>query len=216
MRTGGCVRLLATSWGAMTEPTAQPGKVVALDERRLLPRHCGGDISAFGELVAAYRAPVFGYLVRCGIGADVQDDLFQEIFIKIHNAARSYQPDKPLKPWVFTVVANTVRSHYRKLRVRQLVQQGDAPDRASNDPSSQDLVEAHETATWMDRLLATLPFSQREVVALSCIEKLDHKEVSAALGMPVATVKTHLHRARATIAKALARRNRRAGREVSP
>jgi RNA polymerase sigma-70 factor (ECF subfamily) len=200
----------------VTETKAQPGRVVALDERRLLPRHCEGDGTAFSELVAAYRAPVYGYLVRCGIGPDARDDLFQEIFIKLHVAAHSYHPDKPLKPWVFTIVANTVRSHYRKLRVRQLVHQNDKPERPSPEPSSHDVVEALETAAWMNRVLATLPFSQREVVALSCVEKLDHKEVGAALGMPVATVKTHLHRARATLAKALARRNRRAGREVSP
>jgi RNA polymerase sigma-70 factor (ECF subfamily) len=210
----GCWSL--SSGGQVKETRAETGRVVALDERRLLPRHCEGDGAAFGELVTAYRAPVFGYLVRCGISEDVRDDLFQEIFIKIHNAARSYHPDKPLKPWVFTVVANTVRSHYRKLRVRQLVGQDDKPDRANQDPSSQDVVEAHETAAWMNAVLATLPFSQREVVALSCIEKLDQNEVGAALGMPVATVKTHLHRARATLAKALARRNKRAGREVSP
>lgn len=200
----------------MTEPTAQPGRIVALDERRLLPRHCGGDASAFAELVAAYRAPVYGYLVRCGIEAAMRDDLFQEIFFKIHSAAASYLPDRPLKPWVFTIVANTVRSHYRRLRVRQLVGADETAEHPSAGPDGHAMAEAHETAAWLDQAMATLPFSQREVVALSCIEKLEHKEVAAALGMPVATIKTHLHRARATLARALAQRNHRAGREVSP
>lgn len=200
----------------VTKGKAEPGEVVALDERRLLPRHCAGDNAAFAELVAAYRAPIYGYLVRCGVGEDVRDDLFQEIFLKVHNGAASYQPDRPLKPWVFTIVANTVRSHCRKLRVRQLVHQHEGAERPARDPNGHDLAEAHETAVWMDSVIATLPFAQREVVVLGCIEKLDHSEIGTALGMPVATVKTHLFRARAALARALVRRNRRAGREVSP
>ena len=82
-------------------------------------------------------------------------------------------------------------------------------------PDSQQLAEARETAAWVEKAIAALPFSQREVVVLCCIEQLPQDDVAAALGMPVNTVKTHLRRARIALAQALARRQAALRREVS-
>jgi RNA polymerase sigma-70 factor (ECF subfamily) len=139
------------------------------------------------------------------------------VFIKIHAAASSYTPDRPLKPWLFAIVANTVRSHYRKQRVRELV----FPDRAvverTRDPSpdSEALALAKETADWMEHAIAALPFAQREVVVLACIERLGMEDVARVLDMPENTVKTQLRRARIALAKELARRNARGAWETS-
>ena len=91
------------------------------DERELLLRHRDGDPSAFPRLVARYRAPVYSYLVRCGVRESDRDDVFQDIFIKVHRAAAQFQSERPLHPWLFTIVANTVRTHHRKQRVKELV-----------------------------------------------------------------------------------------------
>src|SRR5687768_12742063 len=96
------------------------GPVVMLEERRLLSRHLEGDQQAFTELVRAYRSPVYGYLVRCGVAESARDDLFQEVFLKIHGAAKSYTPERDLKPWLFTIVANTVRSHFRRKKIEAM------------------------------------------------------------------------------------------------
>ncbi len=178
-------------------------------ERQLLLRHREGDAEAFAELVAEYRAPVYSYLARCGVDPDERDDLFQEVFIKIHRAAGSYDPERPLHPWVFTIVANAVRSHVRKRRVRQLVfgdAAGDAgvPDVADPAPDGERRTAARETAAFVGRQLCRLRLVQREVVLLACVEKLPLKDVAAALGIPVNTVKTHLRRARLALAGALA------------
>jgi len=79
------------------------------DERRLLLLHRDGDPGAFVRLVAKYRRPVFSYLVRCGVPVADRDDLFQEVFLRVHAAAAQYQDHRPLHPWLFTVVANAVR-----------------------------------------------------------------------------------------------------------
>ena len=185
-----------------------------IEEGQLLVRHRGGDADAFAELVARYRRPVYSYLVRCGVEAAARDDLFQEVFTSIHRAAATYQPERPLKPWVFTIVANIVRGHYRKSRVREAAAATD-PEPSDSAPDSHQLVEARETAAWIEHAIATLPFSQREVVVLCCIEQLPQDDAAATLGMPVNTVKTHLRRARITLAQALARRQAVLRREVS-
>lgn len=204
----------------MTRPPVDaesPQHASRLDEGQLLVRHRRGDADAFAELVARYRRPVYSYLVRCGVEDAARDDLFQEIFTSIHSAAATYQPERPVKPWLFAIVANIVRSYYRKARARAgALVALDPVQGHSATPDSQQLAEARETAVWVQGAIAALPFAQREVVLLCCIEQLPQEDVAATLGMPVNTVKTHLRRARMVLAQALARRKAASRREVSP
>ncbi len=191
-----------------------PAPTDALTEGRLLVRHREGEAEAFAELVARYRAPVFGYLVRCGVEPAARDDLFQDIFLSVHNAAGSYQPERPLHPWVFTIVANAVRNHRRRMRVRRLVFPASAPEEApAADPDGYQQAEARETAGWLEQAMDRLPLAQREVLVLCAVQRLDQQEAAEILRIPVNTLKTRLRRARLTLARALARRNAAAVRE---
>ena len=97
-------------------------RVVDLKELQWLPRHVRGDDDAFPALMEAYRAPVWNYLARCGVSLSLREDLFQDIFLKIHQSAASYRAAWPLRPWVFTIAANTLRNHVRdRQRYRQNV-----------------------------------------------------------------------------------------------
>jgi RNA polymerase sigma-70 factor (ECF subfamily) len=195
---------------------ASSGQLVDFDERRLLPRHCSGDPNAFPELLAAYRAPVYSCLIRHGVEAGMRDDLFQEIFLKVHRAAPNYQPSRPLRPWLFTIVANTVRNHFRDRRDHELaLAEGTEANLHHPGPDAEEIVEAKETAARLERAIARLPLPQREVVVLTCIEGLGQKEVAAALQIPVNTVKTYLRRARLRLARALPRRGDDEGPEQS-
>jgi RNA polymerase sigma-70 factor (ECF subfamily) len=194
----------------------EPQAVEESFERQLLVRHCDGDPDAFAELVQRFRAPIFSYLVRCGVDSANREDLFQEIFIKIHNASARYRAEQPLPPWLFTIAANTVRSHFRKRRVQNLI----FPERQSKNPksesaSAQESLEAQETAQWIDSALARLPRKQREVLALCGVQGLPQQQAAEVLGMPLNTVKTHLRRARIALARGLALRRGTAPEEVS-
>ena len=180
----------------------------------LIVRHRQGDETAFAELVAEYRAPVYSYLVRFGIASETRDDLFQDIFLKIHRAAGRYRTDRPLQPWLFTIVANTVRNHLRARRVRELVH---APAKPTQDPVSEEadgerVAAARQTLAWLEGQLDTLPISQREALQLCCVQEIPQIEVASILGVPVNTLKTRLRRGRLALARAMARRK---GEETS-
>lgn len=181
---------IETAPGPAPEPT-----------KHLLVAHCEGDEEAFAELVQRYRRPVFGYLVRSGVDEKDRDDLFQEIFIKVHRSAHQYDPARPLHPWLFTVVANTVRNYFRKQKIRSFfvwepvdADVADVPDVAT--PDAETLASARQTTEWLEHAIRALPMPGREVLILAAIEKLPLKEVASILHMPLGTVKTHLRRAR--------------------
>jgi len=199
--------------GSADRPLAVVEGGGADEESVLLLRHLEGDEDAFAELVDRYRSPVFSYLVRCGVAPDDRDDLFQEIFIRIHRAAGSYNPGRPLHPWLFTIVANTVRNHLRRQRVRSLVGSvEEVGEPASANPGADRVAAARQTVAWLEQQIRKLPLARREVLLLVCVENLPLKQVASVLGLPLGTVKTHLRRARLSLAEELAGRN---AREVS-
>ncbi|HRE90568.1 MAG TPA: sigma-70 family RNA polymerase sigma factor, partial [Myxococcota bacterium] len=87
----------------------------------LIARHLRGEPQAFAELVAMYRAPVFGFLVRGGLAEDVADDVFQDTFLRVHQHARQFSPERSFRVWLFTIAHNLVRSHHRKRFVRRIL-----------------------------------------------------------------------------------------------
>jgi RNA polymerase sigma-70 factor (ECF subfamily) len=141
--------------------------------------------------------------------------VFQDIFIKVHRAAAQFQSERPLHPWLFTIVANTVRTHHRKQRVKELVFTESRREVQDPAPDGERVAVARQTATWLEEEIGKLPLMQREVLVLACIENLAQKDIAAALELPTNTVKTHLRRARLALVRKLARRNGVLQRESS-
>ena len=188
--------------GEAAEP--QPA-VVRLEERAWLARHCRGDAAAFPALLEAYRRPVYAYLVRTGVAEADRDDLFQSVFLKVHAAAGSYDSARPLAPWIFTIVANTVRNHFRDRPSRHTVDDDQAvQELADSAPGPERVAQGRQAVARLEAAMAALPLVQREVLVLTAIGGLRQQEVAEALELPLNTVKTNLRRARLTLAKALA------------
>jgi RNA polymerase sigma-70 factor (ECF subfamily) len=172
-----------------------------------LRRHCDGDPEAFAALVAEYRRPVYSYLLRCGVAPDDRDDLFQVIFLKIHRSASQYEPSRPAHPWIFTIVANEVRTYWRRRKVRALVFAGpEANEPEDPAPDGERVVQARQTVALLEAEIRRLPLAQREVLILASLEGRPLAEVAEVLGIPLNTVKTHLRRARLSLSERLARR----------
>jgi RNA polymerase sigma-70 factor (ECF subfamily) len=200
-------------------PAPREATVVPISDRVLLERHVRGDREAFAELMRAYSNPIYGYLARTGVRASERDDLFQEVFCKVHRAARRRLPDGPVRAWIFTIAVNTVRDAFRRRKVRSVVTldadpAADRPDEGSTVRPDR-AAEARETATFLDAQLAKLPLEQREALVLSAVEGLSMEETAAALDAPVNTVKTRVRRARMALADAMRRRQLAVDREGS-
>jgi len=185
------------------------------DERLLLSRHLKGDREAFPELVARFGSLIYTVVGRYGLSAEERDDVFQEVFVRVHRAAPGYQADRELKPWLLTIAVNTARSYLSRSRGREVSDRGQASLRlVSDQPTSQQLVEASRTLTWLVTRLDELPVAQREVLLLCCVHHLEMQQAADVLGIPLGTVKTHLRKGRLALAADLERRRHTQEREV--
>lgn len=191
------------------DPVAASEDVADLEERSWLPRHCRGDGDAFSRFMDAYRTMVFTFLHRYGVHPDQRDDLFQDIFLKLHLAAPSYRPSQPLRPWVVSIVLNSVRNQRRdRGRHLRVVKYDDQVPDMGQEAGTEQTLEDSDTVRFLDQRIRTLPPRQREVLALSAFKSLSMKQIAAVTGDPENTVKTHLRRARLALAEALVARQR--------
>lgn len=207
----------ALAHAAETVEDDEGARIIPLSDRALLERHRSGDPAAFAELVEAWQAPIYGYLARSGVGAAERDDLFQEVFLRVHRAIGDGLPPGPTGPWIFAIAVNAVRSHFRKVRVRSVVTLGDEAAMATADagPSPERSLALRETAAWVEEQIARLALDQREALLLCTVHGLELRDAAEALGVPVETVKTRLRRARLALAEARAKRSLREEREGS-
>lgn len=167
-----------------------------------------GDGGAFSELVAAHQQVAFraAYLVTRN-AADAQDAA-QEGFVKAYRALARFDPERPLRPWLLSIVVNEARNRRRSAGRREHLatraaagEPGVAPPHA--DPEAAAL--AGESRDALRTAIAELPERDRMVVYLRYFLDLGEEETAAALGVRPGTVKSRTARALArlrTIAEA--------------
>ncbi|MCB9598358.1 MAG: RNA polymerase sigma factor [Sandaracinaceae bacterium] len=163
----------------------------------------------------SYANPIYGYLVRSGIRPADRDDLFQQVFEKVHRASLRGLPDGPVRPWLFTIAANTVRDAFRRAKVRSIVELDDTAGHAepSDDVRPDQAAEHEEELSFLDQEIAKLPLDQREALLLCAVEGLPLADAAVALDVPLNTLKTRVRRARGALAVAAQRRRAMQERE---
>ena len=72
-----------------------------------------GDRAAYRELFARYQTPVWSFLVRRTGDREASSELFQETFLRVWRSAATYNPGKPVRPWLYRVASNLARDRYR-------------------------------------------------------------------------------------------------------
>lgn len=202
----------ATTW----EPVDAENDAPVRDEGALLlARHVAGDRAAFAELIATFGPAVNGYLRRSGLPPQTADDLFQETFLRVHQSARRFDGSRPFRAWLFTIAGNLVRSQLRKQRVRRVMTSWwrrsrddadafEAIDPPDPTPGAERLAAARERMTWLEGALSDLKDDVRQALLLTQVQGLPYEDAAAALGVPVATVKTRVRRGRLALAESLA------------
>src|SRR5262245_15638146 len=102
-----------------------------LDPRELLSRASAGDEGAWRDLVARYQALVFQVIRAHRIGDAAAEDLFQEVFLRLHRHAHRIQEPEGLTRWIAVTARNLCLDHLE----RQARERGRPLDEDPADPA---------------------------------------------------------------------------------
>jgi RNA polymerase sigma-70 factor (ECF subfamily) len=161
------------------------------------------ELDDIDSLVRTYRAKVFRYVVFSIGDVDLAETIVQDCFLKAYSNRASFRGDCSVSTWLMSIATNLVRDQVRTQKfkfwknfrssaadVTEMAQQI-----ASRRTSAEGSMLAAERVEQVREALTQLSDKQRTVFVMRFLEEMELSEIAEATGMPVNTVKTHLHRA---------------------
>jgi RNA polymerase sigma-70 factor (ECF subfamily) len=173
------------------------------DDLELLRRLRDGDDAAFDAIVDRHERRVFAVALRICRHPEDARDVTQEVFLTALRSLRSFRGDARLSTWLHRVAVNAALDAVRRRARRRTVGLEEVTERPSDAPGPEEEAAEAARAAAVRRAVERLPPDHRAVVVLHDLEGLDYAECAAALGVPVGTVKSRLHRARLQLARDL-------------
>jgi RNA polymerase sigma-70 factor (ECF subfamily) len=182
-------------------------------EAELINRSRAGDDQSFAILVRLYTPKLYRVVRRMSSDGSEAEAIVQEAFLRAWRALRTWKarhledPDasgQPFFSFLVTIALNLGRDRWRKERFLDF---GD-PEKTLEwipdpQPGPEILVETRETLQALAQAVSSLPQPYRIVIALRYDAEMSYEEISQALNLPINTVRTHLHRAKAALRQAL-------------
>ena len=148
-----------------------------------------GDGVAYRALLDDLSPVVAKFLGRRLHDREDLADACQDTFLAVHRARHTYQPRRPIEPWIFAIARNVAIDYARRgLRRSRYEILTDAAPESSPEPE-------REAGTRLDTILRTLPNHQREAVQLLKVQGLTIKEAAARAGTTPTALKIRAHRA---------------------
>jgi len=162
---------------------------------RLMERLQQGDADACAALLDDIGPLLTRFLRRRIADHQEIEDVYQEVVVAIFQARHTYEPGRPLEPWLFAIARNIAadytRRRWSRARWEELV--GELPERQA---------EATElNMPELDKVLARLPPDQREAFSMLKLEALSLEAAAARSGISVTALKARAHRAYKSLKK---------------
>ncbi len=179
-----------TRGGAAPRDAVNESSVPTMSDAPLSARFAAGDAAAMGDVYRAYSKPVFAVAYRVLRDRTLAEDAVQHTFLQAWRAAASFDPQRDLGPWLYTIARRAAVDVYRRERRHR-----------SDELGERDIAVLPTTfeGTWavweVRRALEQVPADERNVLLATHFEGLTHEEAAVRLGIPVGTVKSRSHRA---------------------
>lgn len=174
---------------------------VSADDNRLIAESLTGNSSAFGELVRRYQDRLYNTVYRLVDNSEDALDVVQEAFLNAYQSLDSFKGDALFFTWLYRIAVNTAISHRRKKRV--LARIADRDGEIIVEPADPSLLsqpgfalEQAEEEQKLHKALSRLSAEHRTVLVLKELEGQKYEEMAEALGVPIGTIRSRLHRAR--------------------
>ncbi|MBC7187851.1 MAG: sigma-70 family RNA polymerase sigma factor [Calditrichaeota bacterium] len=178
--------------------------LVQESEAELIERAKAGDRVAQAAIVRRYEQMVYNVALRLTGNADEAEGVMQETFLKVLEALPTFRGDAQLGTWIYRIATNYALMQLRKRKVATYSLEeynlDESRDLASFNRSLGDNPEAlvlnSELREVMEKAIEALPPKYKTAFVLKDMEGLSLQQIAEMLNLNVATVKTHIHRAR--------------------
>ncbi len=126
---------------------------------------------------------------------DMAEDVLQDVLLTVHRVRHTYQPGRPVEPWLAAIVVrrsiDALRRHGRV--ARQEVSNPLAYETYADPQANKE--DAADAARSLARITETLSPGQKEAIELVKMKQLSLAEASTVSGQSVASLKVNIHRA---------------------
>jgi len=174
---------------------------VSADDTALVRRCLRGDAEAVRALVDRFQAEVYGLCVRLLNHRHDAEDVTQEVFLRIFRSLRKWDSSRPLRPWIMGIAVNRCRTW-----LAQRARRPELADYLHETAAAPPADDSAELVSEIQAALRQLRPEYRSVFVLFHEHGHPYEEIAEALGRPVGTIKTWLHRARLEVLDYLRRR----------
>ena len=158
-----------------------------------------GDPQALAAVFDALAGDLLLIAAHVARNGSCAEDLVQSTFLLAIEARKRFDTTQPVRPWLIGILANQARASRRKEQRRP------DPERLREavacDPGVE--VQADETIAIVADAIAKLSEPYRQVVHLRLVHALELRQIASALGIPLATAKSRLHRGTERLRRAL-------------
>ncbi|MFQ5416270.1 MAG: RNA polymerase sigma factor [Myxococcota bacterium] len=156
-----------------------------------MARYAAGDPDAFDELFRRYEPRAYVFFLKRTDSPQRAEDLYQELFLRIHRARDRYDPARPFTPWFFQIANRLLIDDHRRAFRSHEVPIEDRDPRTERPGSEEQLVDREQ----IDQLLHALSPEERYVVLSAKVDGIGFPELAEHLGKSVVAVKKMASRA---------------------
>lgn len=153
-----------------------------------------GDVTAFQQLYARHRVPLFRHLQRQLRDAALAEEFFQDTWQRVISARGRYRPEAKFATWLYQIASNRVTDHWRAKSHRPdpPANADEITERQPDNDTPDRRLSAFEERRRLQLALEELPPEQREAVLLRLEQELSLEEIGEITGVGRETVKSRL------------------------
>jgi len=150
----------------------------------------------FSDVYADCKGTVWSLVSKYVFSQEDREDLFQEVFLKVHKALSRFRGESLLNTWVYRITVNTAINYVKRRDRHKMVTELLSRLRQTEEVASEVEADLQEL-----KPLGKLNQQQRMILLLADVEEKKLEEIAAIMNLPVGTVKSNLYRARQIVKK---------------
>jgi RNA polymerase sigma-70 factor, ECF subfamily len=201
-------------WNPLAAAAGETCRTETDPDAELMIRFQNGDLEAFETLFSRHVRPLVNFAYRFVRNRGVAEELAQEVFLRVHDAAGSYKQSARFTTWLYRIATNLCLNELRRPQSRTRHESLDAPpddgertvpldieDRSRG--SAHSALERDDISRALKAALEDLPEKQRVAFILNKYQELSYAEVAEVMQLSEKAVKSLIHRAKEGMAERL-------------